>query len=458
MYYLKKLFASVALAASAFSVSAQDHDVPAAADAPDAAVSSKVENDTSLSAHLRRVGAETGARLFVLGENHASIETPDYIREDLHGLKADGVTTLYIELHADLQPLLDKALSGDCDAQRELRNQYEQYWGHGGVWGAQSRYDLLFEANQAGIKVRFVDLVQDQDRLHRENHGFDDEDGPMAARLALGDAVISHHIRRMDDGGKAVLLIGRAHTYRPQPEGHIETVTGADEPVHFYQSAHGGVEQRLSDAGIKAASIDFFYDDTQPAGEMGKLDSGEADYRINLPVPNTLTAEPFYFSSGMPANAIRIGNIIKEIGMTARAEGDLTRAGALDKLAANVRASTDMLKDPVFLSKPLEEQNVLLTARGIKTEETVYDAIYGENPIMPLSDPLTDIVLRMVQDELSVPYSPYSDDPPEEGWRDFLEDNQAFYENPGLWVQPAAPLAGQQAASRKTIPKPVTCL
>lgn len=382
---------------------------------------------------MAQVREETGARIIALGEHHNYIGNIKYIRANLEGLKADGNTTFYLEVGANQQPMFDKALSGDVAAQRELRLNYERWWGfYGGTEAAQQRYDMLFDAKNAGLRVLCVDMDDRMDHMQRYNKLVDDEtDQPISARLGIGDAVLAGNIKRFDDGQQGFLLVGKAHTYNAAPGGHIEDRGTADE-AGYYQSQHGGTTERLNALGIKTASIDF---SGVPGGDgsLSKGDGRSSDYNLAIEEEKFDDRGPYHFSTGYRVYWDRLANVYDHAAITDEKFVGKKGVSEYEGLAKDLRGLSTMLDNPAFLKRTPEQQEQQLKKEISRIGDKV------QTSFMTMRDDVNINAAINIWQSWMVPKSennPYA----EATWREVIDDNRSLHtpEARQMWERPAA--------------------
>jgi hypothetical protein len=384
---------------------------------------------------IDQVRAETGARMFVLGEEHSQTNSVQYIRDSLNDLKSKNINTLYVEMPSDMQPLLDKALQGDPASQRDLRLKHEQWWFYGGTDAAQQRYDLLFDANKAGIKVQAIDMSSRMDHMHRYNQLSDKPSDALSARIGIDDPVIARNIERLDDGGQAILLIGKGHTYKYSEDGHVENTSAGWMPV--YQSAHGGIDQRLNDRGIKAASIDF---NTIQEGDISldKGDGQQSDFEISIPGHVASQSSAYHISAGYRVYWDRLATIYEQAGTEASVSGDAAKSQQYDKAAHEISGLSKTLDDPRFLKMTTDQQVDTLKNKLDKVNRQIEPLEIGmDNEILQYGSMVTRTKWLMPKDgETS-----------EQTFRKVVQDNQSLNtpESRALWQKDPMKLAEPEA-------------
>lgn len=86
----------------------------------------------------------------VYGENHSSSATADWMRANLKTLKMAGVTTLFMEIKDQHQPVIERFMQGKAD-RANLRAAIAG-------WNADAFCDLIVEAKAQGIKIIAMDV------------------------------------------------------------------------------------------------------------------------------------------------------------------------------------------------------------------------------------------------------------------------------------------------------------
>ena len=333
--------------------------------------------------NIRQIRQETGARMVTVGEEHITVNTIQYMRDSLPALKSGGINTLYIEVPSDSQPLIDKAIQGDPDSQRDLRLKYEHWFGgYAGSEVAQQRYDLIFDANKAGLRVKcadadkFNDSIQPYIGFGKDSQVSDGFEGDVRTRMAISNPVFARNIKQMDDGKGAILLIGLGHTFRSGGDEHNETMGG--KQVKFYNSPVGGVDQQLNDLGIATASADFRRQN-DPAFKLQRT-SGDnsADYYIDTPPDQRASTDP----SGMTTATYRVAwdrmaTLFERAGIQAEVNGKPKDAKLCQDAADKLSALPRLLDDPQFVRQSPEAQQHLLAREIENARPTIEKGIDG---------------------------------------------------------------------------------
>lgn len=384
------------------------------------------------------VRESTGARMIVLGEVHTQTDNIQYIRDSLKEMKEKGISTLYVEMPADTQPLLEKALKGDEDAQRDLRLKKERWWGsYSDSEAAQQRYDLLFEANKAGMRVKAIDVESNRDHMDRYNNDMGKED--LTARLAIGDPVMARNIQRADDGKGAIFLVGAYHTYQHTSEKDGHTEYGGT----VFQSQHGGVDQRLKALGIPTASVDFVPSDGPHDIGVAASDGNRRDYEIIMPFRATPEKPDYHASTGHRVYWDRLANIYEHASDQAVLEGNSKLSKDLDGVSKDVRGLSKMLDDPKFLKNSPEDQ-----AQKIQQEvERINKHVEGK--IEPfINDELLLNASVTTRAKWMAPTDPAN---PDATWKALIKDNIELHkpEAAAMWKRPGMPLAGETLDATK---------
>ena len=317
------------------------------------------------------VRSKTGARVVVLGEEHDSRASVQYIRDSLEDLRSRGIKTIYLEMASDMQPLLDNALKGDPKAQKELRGKYETWWHYGGTEGAQQRYDLAFEANKAGIKVKAIDMQTHGDHLHRYNSlpNAAGEIEDASGRFAFADAVMAKNIKEMDDGAAAIVLVGRSHTYRYDAHNKTEELATSSDPADpdaphknvaypVYRSEHGGLDTRLNALNIQTTSIDFTGSNGK-AFSLEKSNDQQNDFRLIVPREDA-PKPPESRAFPIQRNLERLAILYEQAGRQADAEGHSNLSPGLNKMSSSLRDIVKTMENPAFLGKSFNQQTTSL--------------------------------------------------------------------------------------------------
>ena len=216
-----------------------------------------------------------GARGLVIGEIHNDRLLPQLVGSALKDMKAQGVNTLYVEyVPSDRADQLNKALSGDSDARLAIRGHIER--GFGGYGGGQERYDLIAAAHQAGMRVVPIDLPSGQ--MYRDHDYMNPEAALDEKRLPASDPHIASTVQAADDGGRFIVMIGAAHTYKaPGREG-------VKDDIGMVMSRDGGLDARLNAMGIPTRSMDTQFACSASVVISGPNDATQSDYGITLPV------------------------------------------------------------------------------------------------------------------------------------------------------------------------------
>lgn len=387
-----------------------------------------------LREQVSRVRDETGARVIALGEEHNYIGNIKAIRADISGLQADGYKSLYLEIGTNQQDLIDKALGGDKNSQRDLRLKFERWFGfYGGTEAAQQRYDMLFDARRAGMRVLAVDMDDRRDHMQRYNSLVENEEHQiLSARLGIGDAMISANIKRLDDGNPGLLLIGKAHTYNAAPGGHIENLGVHDGDVGYYQSQHGGTSQRLNALGIKTASIDF-KGALSDAGALEKGDGRGSDYNLLLPYEDYEDKAKYHISTGYRVYWDRLANVYDHAEAVAEVDGGRAYSSEYRKLANDLRDLGRMLDDPAFNKLSSQQQETRLDQVTSKLNMRVEDSMAHLSDMVQVNAAFAISSLWL---------QPKSADNPagHATWHEMLDDNRVLQQSAAraLWERPAA--------------------
>ena len=388
---------------------------------------------TDLREQLAQVRQETGARVIALGEDHNYAGHVKALRRDFAGLKADGYTSLYLEIGADQQPLIDRALGGDPVAQRDLRLKYERWLGfYGGTEVAQQRYDMLFDAKKAGLRVLCVDMDDAMDHMERFNQIVEDEtDQILSARLAIGDNRMSENIRRLDDGGLALFMVGKAHTYNAAPGGHLE-YRGTPQEEGYYQSQLGGADQRLNALGIKTASVDML-GVKSGAGTLSRDDGRSGNYLLTVPEEKYTGAGGYHVSTGYRVYWDRLANIYDHAIEIDKARGSFTHVAGFKKIADDLRGLSTLLDSSDFNRDTPANQEQRLT----KAIESVNKRVLSSLEILP--DQVHVNGAYFISALWLTPKGPdYPDN--EAVWRNIIDDNRILQlpDARTMWQRPAA--------------------
>lgn len=382
---------------------------------------------------IANVREETGARVIVLGEQHNYIGNIKALRADFQELKVDGYSSLYLEIGTNHQDLINKSLNGDKVAQRDLRLNFERWFGYyGGTEAAQQRYDMLFDAKKAGLRVLAVDMDDRMDHVQRYGSLVEDEEGqPLSSRLAIGDAMISKNIKRLDDGGRGLLLIGSAHTYNAAPGGHIEN-PGTDEEAHYYQSQHGGSSERLNALGIKTASIDFKGVETG-IGALERGDGRSSDYNFLIPHERYVENAKYHVSSGYRVYWERLANVFDHAEIEAENGPNKAHASEYNKISTNLRGLGRMLDDTAFNKLSLPEQAAKLDQTTFRVVSQVMASIGHLDDSNHINAALAVSSMWLQQNSADNPMG-------QAKWHDVVADNHALQQSDAraLWERPAA--------------------
>ncbi len=206
-----------------------------------------------------------GVKGFVIGEEHTSVGLPNMLSAQMASYKAAGIATLFVEhVPADQQTMLSEALAGKPAAQRAL---YTHMLGH---WhtdeAATARYNLMFAARDAGMRVVGIDTSSANEHLMRATATSVND-----MRFAMGDAFMAREIIREHKDKPFMVLAGAAHV-------------GRDGDESVMGSAHGSIDKRLAAAGIKTIAIlaDNQFTDI-PDFTLVSSDEPDGVYQLSVP-------------------------------------------------------------------------------------------------------------------------------------------------------------------------------
>jgi len=194
-----------------------------------------------------------GARGLLLGEEHTSVGLPQLVSKNAKALKQQAnFSTLYVEYYSgNQQHQLDRALRGEAKAQRELHADFTARAKT--TEGAQARYNLMYAAHRAGMRVLAFDTSVASFPIYLTPQG-----ELTQMRMTLGDAYMSQTIRKHDDGRPFIAIMGQLHNAMT-PEASrlgapslLGTHSAMDVP-----SPQAGVPQRLSRMGISTSVLDL---------------------------------------------------------------------------------------------------------------------------------------------------------------------------------------------------------
>lgn len=299
---------------------------------------------------------KAGARGFILGEDHrrnASIE--DASAEFVRLKKETGLSTVYFEyVPRDMQDVLDKALNGDFSSQMRLRSHMERSWNYGdgedenpqqpegSTTTAQTRYDAMFAAHNAGLRV--FGVYTDQADFKSDVYWY-------AQRTIAGDAVAADVILKNDDKAPFLVMIGSNHVQKGNAHNYTESGENPD-----------GLNALLTKSGITMISLDI----TSEVGN-GEIkpspDQERSDYTLHRRTETT-PLEP--------------------TNKTLEFIGDLGRASNILISKSNSLVATD----------PQEAGRVRVMSRDVAQ---LHDA-YAECRVAPgMVDNLHDLAQRMVE-------------------------------------------------------------
>lgn len=402
----------------------------------------------SLDKVVDQIRQETGARMIVLGEKHNQQNTIQYIRDSLPDLKTKGVSTLYLELPSNIQPMMDKALQGDEKAQRDLRMRYEQWFGsYGGPEGAQQRYDMLFEANKAGIRVKCSDVDELNESMQRYNtmdNEKPDGQSDMASRMIIGNHTLAKNIKEMDDGKAAIFIVGANHTFRAGAEEHIEEIN--NEKLSVYNSVAGGVDEQLRERGIPTASVDFTNRQGNTEFKLEKSENNKSnDYLLHATYEDDSTRTPQNSSCTYRVKWDRLANIFEQAGINAEVSGDKAGAQMYAKAAKEMGTLPRLLDDPNYVK--------LSTNDAVKVLSDAMERV--SVAVRPAEERLTDPIHKKGAEQLHTDtlFAKGEKDTPDgqQAVRNVVNDNEDLNLKGAekMWKRPGAPLAGEATGLKK---------
>ena len=183
-----------------------------------------------------------GVRGILVGEAHDHAGLPALVGAQAKNLNAQAdIQTLYLEYYSNSrQPVLDKALTGDATAQRTL---YADFAASSlGRRNMAARYNLLFKARKAGMRVIGIDNSIRNMPQYLDPHG-----NLTQMRMTFGDAYMSSVIKKNDDGRPFMAIVGQYHT-AVEPLLVFGKTAGSPSPW-------GGMPPRLADQGISTMVI-----------------------------------------------------------------------------------------------------------------------------------------------------------------------------------------------------------
>lgn len=179
---------------------------------------------------------KAGVKGFVVGEEHTSTSLPQLLNDYMSGFRQSGIKTLFVEhVPADRQQMLDNALAGDAAAQRELYTHMVGNWYTDEA--ATARYDMMFAAHAAGIRVVGIDTSAHSEHLMRKGHSSIND-----MRYTMGDAYMAREIAREYKDEPFMVLAGAGHVAIAAGEG-------------FRDSLLGSIDTRLNAGGIRSVGI-----------------------------------------------------------------------------------------------------------------------------------------------------------------------------------------------------------
>jgi hypothetical protein len=302
------------------------------------------KNWTSLGGFIRDAHA-TGARGFVIGEDHDHVGLVKSISDELKRLKQEiGLTTLYVEyVSSDNGALLEKSLQGDEKSQALLRSEFEIGWSYGrgyqddSALPAQARYDLLFAGRDAGVRVIGID-TEGKDHSKR----FAEE-----SRTYSADPHMTENIRQNDDGNPFIVMVGKAHVYDANlPE---------DTPNWGYGvTREGGVDARLNAAGIPTVSISL----AKNAGPFSIEKSPGGSSHFILKMPSETETVPANDSLLLMGQMERLAGVLEArakqdaSGKTGQAHESLTR---IKDAYMECRVDVGMIENLPELAQQIED-------------------------------------------------------------------------------------------------------
>jgi len=189
----------------------------------------------ALGSFIRAQLAE-GMQGIVVGEDHRLLNLPRELAAQMASFKQAGINTFFTEhVPANQQPLLDAALAGKPEAQRELYSYMLGNWHTDEA--ATARYNLLFAAHDAGIKVVGVNTSDSGEHMMIDPHM-----GATDMRMTMGDAYMTREILKHRGNAPFLFLVGADHV-------------GDSGQNRIFRSALGSIDTRLRAEGIPTASF-----------------------------------------------------------------------------------------------------------------------------------------------------------------------------------------------------------
>lgn len=212
---------------------------------------------------------KTGARGVIVGEYHHRNSSIRLLTAEFERLKREaGVTTFYAEyIQRDNQAVLDAALRGDRRSQLRIRSMMEAAWAYGGdddqssTITPQARYDQMFAAHRAGLRVFGV---------YNDSSDFR-SDVDTRRRTTLGDQVIAGVVRENDDGHAFIIGVGDRHTAK-----------GRAHNIHTPDEDKDGLHAQLVRLGIPVISLSIDHG-TGPNSIIPSPDKNYSDFLWTAP-------------------------------------------------------------------------------------------------------------------------------------------------------------------------------
>jgi hypothetical protein len=137
---------------------------------------------------LKRMSANN--KVVILGDRHNSPAMETFLRNSLLPLKESGVTHLVLEEYRDFQPEVDNYLSGEEEMSEKLTDYLRSGFYRRNVAPHDYRVLLLEEAKRAGLKVRFIEPgdVENRDEVWEQEMNDILEDSEAKALVVCGQS------------------------------------------------------------------------------------------------------------------------------------------------------------------------------------------------------------------------------------------------------------------------------